>query len=104
MLTYHSCSFLIFATSPDSAISKATKPFVPFLALETWLTYSMYETDGEGKSASQSDIYLRRLRFGARGNPTESYLIHIAPYYVQFSVMISKYNFALFRIKWFAFK
>ncbi len=41
--------------------------FTPIVVLETWATYSMdEEKDGE-QYANQLDVYLRRMRFGAKG-------------------------------------
>ncbi len=45
------------------------KVLKPFLAVETWATYSMGEKKGETQYADRGDISIRRLRFGATGSP-----------------------------------
>lgn len=51
----------------NNALNTNNLIFTPIIALETWGTYSMnVEKNGE-HYANQMDVYLRRLRFGAKG-------------------------------------
>lgn len=45
------------------------KMFKPVVALETWATYSSGEKNGEGLCDERTDVYFRRFRFGATGQP-----------------------------------
>lgn len=47
----------------------ANKVYQPFLALETWATYNISGNNSTTENHDRLDISLRRLRFGASGQP-----------------------------------
>lgn len=54
--------------------------FKPIVAMEAWATYSSGEEDGMDQCDERSDVYLRRFRFGASGQPYSflkySFMLH----------------------------
>ena len=56
------------ATSPFLEVNKA-KMFSPYIALESWGTYSIGEEKNDEEYADRADASFRRLRFGASGAP-----------------------------------
>lgn len=55
------------------------KLYKPFFAIQAWATYSFNETNNGKPLANQTDVHLRRLRFGGTGQPYSwlKYMIQI---------------------------